>query len=80
MTVNIDVSHDLEARLVARARSIGQSLENYIHDVLEREAASGYLTGSEKAVAFRRRARGFPSELPLLSLENVSRDNIYPQD
>ena len=54
--------------------------------MLEREAtgaeASGsrVLTGPEKAEAFETWAKSFPPNLPLLSLESVSRENIYQRD
>jgi hypothetical protein len=38
------------------------------------------LTGAEKARAFRVWAKSFPSDLPVLSLEDVSRESIYRQD
>jgi len=37
-------------------------------------------TGSEKAKAFRAWANSFPSDLPVLSLEDVSRESIYRRD
>ena len=55
MTVNVNIRPELEARLVARARSIGQSREGFIQRVLECEATgpeatgSGVLAGAEKA-------------------------------
>jgi hypothetical protein len=76
----------LEARLAARARATGQTLERLIEDVVERETTvpgangSRALTGSEKARAFRTWANCFPAGLPVLSLESVSRESIYRQD
>ena len=86
MTVRINIRPGLEDRLATRARSAGQSLEGFIQDVLEREAAvvvtngSPELTGTEKARAFRVWAKSFPANLPVLSLENVSRETIYQRD
>ena len=88
MTVNVTIKPELEARLVARAQSAGQSLEIFIHRVLEREvtptkAANGSkpLTGPEKAKAFRAWAKNFPTtNAPALSLDAVSRENIYQRD
>ena len=82
MTLNLNIKPGLEARLVARARAIGLSLERFIENVLEREAsASGTngsqpLTGGEKAKAFRAWASSFPADFPVLSLEDVSRESV----
>lgn len=86
MTVNLNMKPGIEARLVARARAIGLSLERFIENVLEREATASVtngspsLTGGEKAKAFRAWATSFPADLPALSLEDVSRESIYRRD
>ena len=86
MTITLELPPEAEANLAARARAIGLSLEHFIETVLEREAAaastngSPSLTGGEKARAFRTWAKGFPADLPVLSLEDVSRENIYRRD
>jgi hypothetical protein len=86
MTVNLNIKPGLEARLVARARASGLPLENFIEGVLEREATapdtngSPSLTGAEKAKAFRLWASSFPPDLPVLSLDDVSRESIYQRD
>ena len=83
MTVNLNSKQGLEERLVARARAIGLPLERFIENVLEREATapttngSPSLTGGEKAKAFRVWANSFPADLPVLSLEDASRESIY---
>jgi hypothetical protein len=83
MTVNLNIKPGLEQRLVARAQAIGLPLERFIENVLEREATapttngSPLLTGGEKAKAFRAWANSFPADLPILSLEEVSRERIY---
>ena len=83
MTVSVQMKPDVEARLTARARSIGQSLEAFIQRLLEREACvtdasgSAWLTGAQKAQAYRAWAKSFPASLPNLSLEDVSREKIY---
>ena len=83
MTVNSNIKPGLEARLAARVRSIGLSLESFIENVPEREAASSgtngsqSLTGGEKARAFRTWVSSFPADLPILSLEDVSRESVY---
>jgi len=86
MTVNLNIKPGLEERLLARARAIGLPLEHFIENVLEREATaattngSPVLTGGEKAKAFRAWANSFPTDLPVLSLEDVSRESIYRRD
>ncbi|MBY0505024.1 MAG: hypothetical protein K2X03_14015 [Bryobacteraceae bacterium] len=83
MTVNLQIRPDVEATLSARARSSGASLEVYIQQVLEREAAlspQAALTATQKANAFRVWAKGFPADLPQLSLEDISRDAMYRRD
>jgi hypothetical protein len=67
-------------------RTIGLSLERFIENILEREATasstngSQSLTGGEKAKAFRAWANSFPADLPVLSLEGVSRESVYRRD
>ncbi len=83
MTVNLNIRPGLEARLAARARTIGLSLEGFIESVLEREAAASGcqpLSGSERAQAFRAWANSFPADLPILSLDDVCRDSVYRRD
>ncbi len=86
MTITLELRPEAEANLAARARATGLSLEGFIESVLEREAAasgtngSPSLTGGEKAKAFRTWASSFPADLPVLSLEDVSRENVYRRD
>lgn len=83
MTITLELRPEAEANLAARARATGLSLESFIESVLEREAAAAGtnglppLTGGEKAKAFRTWAKSFPTDLPVLSLEDVSRESIY---
>jgi len=86
MTVSVNIKPELEARLVARAQSMGQSLEGFIELTLEEQTglsaqnASRVLSGSEKAEVFRAWSRSFPAVLPVLSLEAISRESIYQRD
>ncbi len=86
MTVSVDIKPELEERLVARAHSHGQSLEGFIQCLLENEAGapeakgSRMPTGVEKAAAFEAWAKSFPTNLPTLSLESISREKIYQRD
>ena len=84
MMVHLSIDPGLEAQLIARASAAGMSLERFIEDLLEREAGGGApsgsvhpLTASEKAKAFRAWATSFPPDLPVLSLQDVSREKIY---
>ena len=84
--MTIVISPDLEARLAAHARAVGMPVERFVEDVLEREAQSATvkaphpLTGGEKAKAFRNWAGSFPADLPVLTLQDVSRENLYRRD
>lgn len=85
MTVNVTIRPEVEARLVARARCIGESLEAFIQRLLENEAAvdassSRVMTGPEKAEAFEAWTKSFPSKMPVLSLEDISREKMYERD
>ena len=87
MALTVNINLELEERLAARARSHGQSLQDFIQHLLEDEAAASPepnaprpLTGSEKAAAFEAWAKSFPPNLPVLSLRSVSRENIYQRD
>ncbi len=85
MTVSVNIKPEIEELLTARARSLGQSLEVFIQQLLELEASCPpseprSLTGVEKAEAFEAWARSFPANLPALSLESMSRENIYQRD
>jgi hypothetical protein len=86
MTITLELPPDAEANLVAQAQAVGLSLERFIEYVLEREATacgangSHSLTGVEKATAFRAWANSFSADLPVLYLEDVSRENVYRRD
>ena len=86
MTVSVDIKPELEAQFAARASSVGQSLEDFLRCLLEREASvaetngSSRLIGAQKARAFRAWAKSFPPDLPTLSLESISRENMYRRD
>jgi hypothetical protein len=85
MTVHIDIEPEVREQLAARARSRGESLERFIQQLLETEAAAGnsapvLMCGPEKAQAFEDWARSFPPDLPALTLEDVSREKIYSRE
>jgi hypothetical protein len=84
MTVQIEIRPELEIELAARARSNGQSLEDFIQHLLESEAGNketrAQMTGPERAAAFRAWVKSFPPNLPVLSLAEMSREKMYEQD
>ena len=86
MTISVAIKPELEARLAARARTSGQSLEGLIEGILEQEATafdrvdSRQLTGAEKALAFRAWAKGFPASGATLGLDDVSRESFYERE
>ena len=86
MTICVAIKPELEARLAARARTSGQSLEGLIEGILEQEATafdnivSHPLTGAEKARAFRAWAKGFPASGATLGLDEVSRESFYERE
>ncbi len=86
MTISVAIKPELAARLAARARTSGQSLEGLIEGILEQEAMacdsieSHPLTGAEKARAFRAWAKGFPASGATLGLDDVSRESFYERD
>lgn len=86
MTITVAIKSELEARLVARARTSGQSLECLIEGILEQEGIvfdslyPGPLTGAEKARAFRAWAKGFPTSGATLALDNVRRESFCERD
>lgn len=83
MTVTIDLKPEIEERIVAEAKSRGLSVENYILNVLEKEAANGEAsfaltaTPEEWNKAFLKWVHAErPVHLPL-SDEAISRETIY---
>lgn len=89
MTVHVQIQPEVETRLLARARSTGESLELFIQRLLEREASSSAglaaaattdRNGSQRAEAFRAWAKSFSANMPQLALEDISRDKLYERD
>lgn len=66
MTMNVNNRPEVEAQLVAAAGT--------------EATGSRALTGPEKAEAFEAWAKSFPPNLPILTLESISRESIYQQD
>jgi hypothetical protein len=85
MAILLELPAEVEANLAARAEERGMDLAAFVKKVLE-EQASGYvrahppMTGKEKAAAFRAWAESFPPGLPVLTLEQISRESMYEED
>jgi hypothetical protein len=80
MIVTLSLNPEVESSLMARARARGVSLEDYLQELVAREAglaASPSTSGEEKARAFLQWARGH-RETPPLSDEAISRATMCP--
>jgi predicted nucleic acid-binding protein len=80
MIVKLSLSPEVESGLMARARARGVSLDNYLEELVAREAglaASLPTSGEEKARAFVQWASGH-RDTPPLSDEDISRATMYP--
>ena len=84
--MTIDIGPELEAKLAAHAHAIGMPVQRFVEHVLEREAQSAAanaphpLAGRDKAKAFRNWASSFPADSPVLTLQDVSRENLYRRE
>ena len=79
MSITLNLDPDVESRLSVLAQERGLSPTDYILEILGREAARAkvaIMSGEEKAQAFLKWADSFP-DVPLLSDEAISRDNLY---
>jgi hypothetical protein len=79
MTVTIQLPSDVEADLVAQARSRGIDLPQYVEQVLREQVprlAGSALSPEERAAAWRESTRGLP-HTPPLSDDAISRENIH---
>ena len=80
MSITLNLDPDVENDLTTLAQQRGLSLTDYILEVLDREAIRAKvprMSGEEKALAFLEWADSFP-DVPLISDEALSRDNLYP--
>jgi hypothetical protein len=85
MTLKLEIPPETEANLIARAQADGVPLEEFLMNLLVREAVQPVrderpLTGRQKAVAFRAWANSFPLGLPVLSLEDIRGEKMYQRD
>lgn len=79
MTVTLSLNPEVEKGLLARARERGVSLNDYLQELVTREAgliAAPGTSGKEKASAFVQWARSHRYTTPL-SDEAISRAGIY---
>jgi hypothetical protein len=80
MSITLHLDPDVENDLTLLAQERGLSLSEYLLEVVDREATRAKvssMSGEEKAQAFLKWADSFP-DVPLLSDEAISRDNLYP--
>jgi len=81
MSITLNLDPDVENSLSILAQERGVSLSDYIHEVVDREAARALrpstTSGEERAAAFLKWADSFP-DVPLLSDEAISRASLYP--
>jgi len=78
MTVNLQLTPDVEAGLAAQAQARGLSLETYLEQVLQersRSVAPPSLDPDERALAFEAWAHSHPLT-PALSDAAVRRENL----
>lgn len=79
MTVTIELPSDIEADLVAQARSHGLDLPQYVEQVLREQIptqAGSALSPTERADAWRESTRDLPHTPPLCD-DAISRESIY---
>lgn len=79
MTVTIELAPDIEADLLAEARSHGLELPQYVEHLLRERVtlrAGSDLSPAERAAAWRESSRGLPPTPPL-SDDAISRESIY---
>lgn len=80
MTLPTSLNEETEQRLLARAQERGQSIDNYVQDLVDREAASMQISENSQrdlAQEFIEWADSFPDTHPL-SDEAISRAALYP--
>lgn len=80
MTLTISLNEETEQRLLARAQERGLSIDSYVQDLVDREAASMQtIENSHRDLAqeFIEWADSFP-DTPPLSDEAISRAALYP--
>jgi len=79
MTVTIELPADIEADLVAQARTHSLALPQYVEHLLREQVparAGSALSPAERAAAWRESTRGLP-HTPPLSDDAVSRESAY---
>ena len=80
MHITLNLEPEVEKGLISRAQAYGLTLDDYLDNLVKREAGIVSrlpLTGKEKAQAFAEWAKGHRST-KLLSDEAISRAAMYP--
>jgi hypothetical protein len=80
MTITLSLKPEVERSLLARAKERGLTLDDYLRELIEREAggtAGARRSGKEKARAFVEWAKSHRHTEPL-SDEAISRTTQYP--
>jgi len=82
MTATLDLKPEVEERILAEAKARGLSVENYILNVLEKEATNGEVSFALTATPeeWKRHLEWVHTERPAhppLSDEAISRESIY---
>lgn len=78
--MSLNLNPDIEARLIALARSSGVSVEDFLLHVVEEKTGHSKtqrLSPEKWAAEFDAWADSFP-EVPLIPDEALSRENLYP--
>jgi len=80
MNITLKLEPEVEKTLLARAQERGLTLDQYLNDLVKREAGivdSRQLSGKERAEAFVEWAKSHRATPPL-SDEAISRSTMYP--
>ena len=82
MTLTIPLTPDEETRLIEKAKAEGLTPEEVVRQAIQPilGPATPDSTGRARAAAFRRWTDSFPAGLPVLSLDDVSRENLHGRD
>ncbi len=86
MTITLELSPDLEAKVIRNAEQNGMRLEDYVRLLIENappppeKSLMETLSPSEFAIALREWSESQPENLPILTEEAMSRQSIYSGD
>ena len=83
MTLTIRLTADEESRLREKAKAEGLTTEQVVRQAIQpllNTAKPDRTEAKAKAEAFRRWADSFPAGLPVLSLDDISREKLYGRE